>query len=55
MLASVTTACLRYLTMTEVHVSYSTNKCVRIVKANGEILPCSKLKELDRYERVWVE
>lgn len=43
------------LTEPEVHVSYSTKKCVRIISYKGEELPCSELKKFSRYERVWVE
>ena len=43
-----------YLDMPDVHKSYRTQQCVRVVTADGEELPCPKILP-DRYHLVWVE
>lgn len=42
-----------YLDLPEVHISYRTRECVRVVNADGSPGSCGALP--DRYERVWVE
>lgn len=42
-----------YLDRPEVHLSYLTRECVRVVNADGSPGSCGALP--DRYERVWVE
>lgn len=42
-----------YLDRPEVHISYLTRECVRVVNADGSPGSCEALP--DRYERVWVE
>lgn len=42
-----------YLDRPEVHISYLTQECVRVVNADGSPGSCEALP--DRYERVWVE
>lgn len=42
-----------YLDLPEVHISYLTRECVRVVNADGSAGSCEALP--DRYERVWVE
>lgn len=42
-----------YLDRPEVHISYLTRECVRVVNADGSPGSCGALP--DRYERVWVE
>ena len=42
-----------YLDRPEVHISYLTRECVRVVNADGSHGSCGALP--DRYARVWVE
>lgn len=42
-----------YLDRPEVHISYLTRECVRVVNADGSPGSCGSLP--DRYKRVWVE
>jgi len=42
-----------YLDLPEVHISYLTRECVRVVNADGSPGSCGALP--DRYERVWVK
>lgn len=42
-----------YLDRPDVHISYLTRECVRVVNADGTPGSCEALP--DRYERVWVE
>lgn len=43
-----------YLDMPDVHKSYLTQQCVRVVTADGTKLPCPEVLP-DRYHLVWVE
>lgn len=42
-----------YLDLPEVHISYLTRECVRVVNADGSPGSCGALP--DRYHHVWVE
>ena len=44
---------LDYLDLPEVHISYLTRECVRVVNADGSPGSCGALP--DRYHHVWVE
>ena len=46
---------LAYLRIPEVHVSYTTNKCVRIIDYKGRELSCDNLKNIKKYDKVWAE
>lgn len=42
-----------FLSMPEVHVSYSTQECVRVLLADGTEGDCADLP--DKYHHVWVQ
>lgn len=48
-------SCINYLTAPEVHMSYSTKKCVKLVDYQGNDLPCSEAKNYKMTLHVWVQ